>query len=167
MVIAMQKTIKCLHCEQVVPVNPRLKGNQTYCNKKACQNARKLAWYQAKIASDPGYAQRQENCKQQWRTNKPANKYQNQYRHTHPEYVARNRQQQKQRNRNHRLSRNKQAPEKIVKIDALFSSCSSNEKSDIYQMKILTPEVTQQIVKIDTFLVQIQPRQWIEPTCDP
>jgi len=163
----MQKTIKCLYCGEIVPANPRLKGNQNYCNKKACQNARKLAWYRARIASDSGYAQRQANCKQQWRKNKPANKYQNQYRHTHPAYVERNREQQKERNRKRRLSQKKDASEKIVKIDALFSPSSSNEKSNSYEMKILTPDVTQKIVKIDTFIVQIQPRQRLEPTYDP
>jgi hypothetical protein len=83
----MQKTITCIHCGETVPANPRLKKDQNYCNKKACQNERKRVWYQAKIASDTEYLERQKECKKQWRKKKPAHKYQNQYRHTHPDYV--------------------------------------------------------------------------------
>ena len=166
----MQKTITCIHCGDIVFPNPRLKGNQSYCSKKACQNARKLVWYQAKIASDPEYAQRQQQCKKSWREKKPANKYQDQYRQTHPDYVKKNREQQKERNRRYRLLAKENASKKIVKIDALSSSSLTNEKSNIYEMKILTPNVSEEIVKIvkiDTLIVQIQPRQGIAPECVP
>ncbi len=156
----MQKAITCINCGEVVAANPCLKGDQSYCNKKACQNARKRAWYQAKIASDSEYAERQQQCKKRWRENKPAHKYQNHYRQTHPDYVKKNREQQKERNRNYRLLIKENASQKIVTIDALSSSFSSVEKSNIYEMKILTPNVTQKIVKIDTLIVQIQPCQF-------
>lgn len=156
----MQKTITCINCGEVVAANPCLKGNQSYCNKKACQNARKRAWYQAKIASDSEYAERQQQCKRRWRKNKPAHKYQNHYRQIHPDYVQKNREQQKERNRKYRLLIKQNASQKIVKIDALSSSSSSVEQSNIYEMKILTPNVSQKIVKIDTLIVQIQPCQF-------
>jgi len=163
----MQKTITCIHCGDIVFANPRLKGNQSYCNKKGCQNARKRVWYQAKIASDSGYAERQQQCKKSWRENKPANKYQDLYRQSHPDYVKKNREQQKQRNKNYRLLVKENASKKIVKIDALSSLTSTNEKSNIYQMKILTPNVSEKIVKIDTLIVQIQSWQQVAPECVP
>lgn len=166
----MQKTITCIHCGAIVPANPRLKGNQTYCNKKACQNVRKRIWYQGKIGSDSDYTQRQKQCKKSWRENKPANKYQDLYRQAHPGYVKKNREQQKERNRKYRLLAKENASKKIVKIDALSSSSLTNEKSNIYEMKILTPNVSEKIVKIvkiDTLIVQIQPRQQIAPECVP
>lgn len=56
----MQKTIICINCGQTVPANPRLKDNQKYCNRKACQNARKSANKHQKKAADPeGFSQRQ------------------------------------------------------------------------------------------------------------
>lgn len=159
----MQKTITCIHCRDVVPTNPCLKGDQDYCNKKACQNARKRSWYQTKIDSAPEYAKRQKECKKRWRKNKPAHKYQNHYRQTHPEYVENNRQKQQQRNRKRRLSNNKDASQKIVKIDTL---ALSDEKPNIYEMKILTPNVSKKIVKIDALIVQLQAIRGIETEYD-
>jgi hypothetical protein len=156
----MQKAITCINCGEVVAANPCLKGDQSYCNKKACQNARKLAWYHAKIASDSEYAERQEQCKRRWRKNKPAHKYQNHYRQTHPDYVKQNREQQQERNRTYRLLTKESASQTIVKIDALSSTSSSIKKPNIYEMKILTPNVLPKIVKIDTLIVQIQPCQF-------
>ena len=69
----MQKTIKCKHCGKIVPANPRLKGNQEYCNQKACQNARKRANKEQRKKADPeGFAKRQKKViKSGVRTNPP------------------------------------------------------------------------------------------------
>ena len=163
----MQNKITCIHCGEIVIANPRLKGNQSYCNKKACQNERKRVWYQKKIASDPEYATRQEECKKRWRKKKPGHKYQDQYRHTHRDYVIINREQQRERNRKSRASHPTNASKKIVKIDALSAQSVSAVKSDTYEMTILTPNASEKIVKIDTLIVQIKPHQRIEADCLP
>jgi hypothetical protein len=116
----MQKMIECQNCGAKVPANPRLKGNQRYCHKVACQTARKSQWYRRKLVSDAEYAERQKECKQNWRKNKPSHQYQTHYRQTHPEYVETNRQQQRSRNKKRRISTNEKTSEKIVKIDALL-----------------------------------------------
>ena len=156
----MQKIITCTHCGKTVPANPRLKSEQIYCNNKACQNIRKKLWYQQKLATDPGYAKRQKECKKQWRKNKPAHRYQNQYRQTHPEYVEKNRIQQRLRNQKRQKSNSKDASKKIVKIDTFELG---RDKTSIYQLKILNHNLPEKIVKIDTLIVQLHKYQPISP----
>ena len=152
----MQPTVECLNCKKTVPANVRLKGEQNYCGCKDCQNKKKRIWYRNKIATDPEYAKRQKECKKRWRNTKPNHQYMAQYRQTHPDYVKKNREQQRERNKKLREKQNKlpspEKPEKIVKIDALDTSC---EKPRIYEMKILTPERSEKIVKIDALLVEL------------
>ncbi len=152
----MQTTVTCINCGQVVPANPRLKTGQSYCNDKACQNVRKKQWYQQNLAADPAYAERQKECKKQWQKNKPGHLYQKQYRQANPDYVEKNRIQQKLRNQNRQKTTAESDVEKIVKID---TSGPETEKTTLYQMTILTPNVSGKIVKIDTLLVQIQKYQ--------
>ncbi len=116
----MQKMIIYVHCKREVPANPRLKGNQRYCNLPACQNARQKEWYQNKIESDPDYAARQSECKRNWRENKPVHAYQTRYRLDHPEYVKKNREKQRARNRKRRLLEKQNELKKIVKIDTFI-----------------------------------------------
>ena len=156
----MQNTICCKHCKKEVPANPRLKGNQQYCNDSECQKARKREWYQARIQSDSGYATRQKQCKERWRKFKPAHAYQKAYRETHPDYVQRNRELQIERNRKRRLLEKENAS-KIVKIDKFDVL---QEKSNTYRMRIIDPVVSKKIVKIDSLLVELQPYQGIIPS---
>lgn len=152
----MQKMINCVHCGKEVAANPCLKGNQSYCNLLACQNARKKKWYQSKIDSDPSYAARQQNSKRNWRKNKPGHAYQKQYRETHPDYVLMNREQQRQRNRKRRLLEKQHLSQKIVKIDTLSGLPRGSKR---YKMRVLTPDVSEKIVKIDAFLIELQEYQ--------
>ena len=71
----MSRAIRCAHCRRLFPPNPHVK-NQRFCNKAACQRARKNLWQRQKMASDrskrhPGY----------WRH----------YRRKNPAYCERNR----------------------------------------------------------------------------
>jgi hypothetical protein len=152
----MQKMITCVHCGRKVLANPRLKGNQSYCNLTACQNARKKKWYQQKIDSDPDYAARQKECKRIWRKNKPAHVYQKRYRETHPNYIVKNREQQRERNRKYCLLEKQNEARKIVKIDTLSGLPREPKK---YIMKIVTPNLYQKIVKIDALVVELQEYQ--------
>jgi hypothetical protein len=152
----MQKMLHCIHCGREIPTNPRLKGNQNYCNMTACQNARKKKWYQQKIDSDPDYTVRQKECKRNWRKNKPAHAYQKRYRETHQDYVTKNREQQRERNRKRRLLEQQNESQKIVKIDTLSGLPGVPKR---YKMRVLTPNVSEKIVKIDALVVELQEYQ--------
>lgn len=149
----MQQTFECSRCKKLMPVNPRLKGEQKYCGCQACQNERKRIWYRNKLATDSKYAQRQKKCRKHWRKAKPNHKYMNQYRQTHPDYTQRNRDQQQKRNQRLRNKQNKLTPsEKIVNIDPL-EIASAQPK--VYEMKILTPDASKKIVNIDALLIEL------------
>jgi hypothetical protein len=156
----MQKMISCKNCGKAVAANPRLKGKQAYCGSRACQNARKNAWQRQKMATDPAYAHRQAECKKQWRQNKPGHLYQKRYRQRNADYVEKNRHQQRQRNRTRQKSDSANASKKIVKMDPLLSAI---EKSTLYRMRILTPNLPEKIVKSDALVVQLQKYQPIPP----
>ena len=89
--------IKCAKCRRMVPANPRVK-NQNYCNRKACQRARKNRWKQSKIASDPDYNNDQRDYHKQWVEQHPG--YYRNYRKQNPGYCDRNRELQKKRDKN-------------------------------------------------------------------
>lgn len=86
----MVKHVHCKHCGKDVCGNHRLKGNQQYCSAQACQNARRSMWKRKHPKSqEKGKVRQQQN---------PDHEYMRKYRDTHPEYVTRNREQQKVRN---------------------------------------------------------------------
>lgn len=145
----MPKTFICTHCKIAKPANPKLKGNQQYCGAAKCQRARKTAWQREKMNNDREYRESQQQSKQNWRVLKPADRYQAEYRKTHPGYVKRNRQQQRLRNQ---LRRNRV----IVKMDAL-----TNLKPAIYLLTPYKKPAPEKIVKMDTLLVKLLYCQWI------
>ena len=145
----MAKTIICKNCGKEVPANIRLKGTQEYCSDPVCQRARKAVWQRAKLARDADYRVRQKQCVKSWQKNKPAHKYQDQYRQDHPGYVAKNREQQRIRNQKRRQKIRQQ---KIVKMDALQIQ---PEKTKDYIMTQYKMDASKKIVKMDTLLVQL------------
>ena len=145
----MLKTIICKNCGKRVPANIRLKGTQKYCGKPDCQRARKTAWQRAKKAKDADYRSRQKQCAKNWRKNKPAHKYQDQYRQNHPGYVAKNREQQRIRNQK---CRDQAGQQKIVKMDQLQNQ---PEKTMDYIMTQYKMDASKKIVKMDTLFVQL------------
>jgi len=147
------KLFTCNHCREQKTANPRLKGNQSYCNKPDCQRARKAKWQREKLATDAEYREQQLENLKQWRKNKPIDQYQRTYREHHPEYVKKNREQQRIRNRERKAQ---VAGKKIVKMDAFQKRV---EKSDTYIMKPYSMDASGKIVKMDTLIVQLQPLQ--------
>ena len=146
----MPKTIICKNCGKQVPANIRLKGTQEYCGEPDCQRARKAAWQRAKKANDADYRARQKHCAENWKENKPAHKYQDQYRQDHQDYVSVNREKQKNRNQKRRDQTSQQ---KIVKMDALQTQ---PEKTMAYIMTQYKMDASKKIVKMDTLLVQLK-----------
>ena len=139
----------CKNCHELKPANHRLKGNQEYCSASACQRARKAAWQKNKMATDLTYRGRQKECLRRWRKARPLDQYQKQYRLQHPEYVAKNRQLQRIRNKKRLNSQNDQ---KIVKMDALKKP---SKKSNTYLMNPYKVDASGKIVKMDTLIVQL------------
>lgn len=106
----MSHTIRCVDCGCEFEPNPRLK-NQRYCSAKDCQRARKRAWQQEKLRSDPDYKANQRDCQRQWHQRHPG--YYKQYRQRNPKSCERNRLMQRYRN-----SR-KRSAQKVATMDAL------------------------------------------------
>ena len=144
---------RCKNCGERKPANPRLKGNQDYCRESKCQRARKADWQRKKLVKDAAYRDQQKENLEQWRKKRPADQYQRFYREQHPEYVKRNREQQRIRNRKHRAQLSEK---KIVKMDTLDNSI---EKSTTYIMKPYSMDGLGKIVKMDALIVQLQPFQ--------
>ncbi|MGH7239382.1 MAG: hypothetical protein ACREHG_04860 [Candidatus Saccharimonadales bacterium] len=74
-------------------------------------------WKQQQYTENPAYREKSKERQKVWRKRYPSHQYQKGYRESHPEYVNRNRQLQKERNR----KRNTTEPpvSMIVKTDAL------------------------------------------------
>ncbi len=91
---------KCEHCGKEFSPRPNVK-KQHYCNETACQKARKRKWHQQKLKSDPDYRKNQAAAQEAWC--KQHGDYWKKYREKHPEYTARNRLLQRERNRRRRV----------------------------------------------------------------
>jgi|WetSurMetagenome_2_1015567.scaffolds.fasta_scaffold160093_3 hypothetical protein len=98
-------SLRCAHCERVVPANPHIK-NQTHCKREACRRDKKRLWQRQKMATDPDYKANQRECNKAWQERNP--QYWQEYRKNHPQAAERNRIQQRERNRRRR---------KIAKMD--------------------------------------------------
>src|SRR5207248_1524532 len=108
---AMNRTIRCAHCQCLVLPNPRVK-TQRFCANKACQRARKAQWQREKMATDPDYQANQRDAQQAWQHRHPG--YWRQYRLRRAAYRERNRLLQ-----THRDHKRRATP--LAKMDASAS----------------------------------------------
>lgn len=92
---------RCRHCHTIFLPNPRIK-NQRYCNRPECQRARKALWQKQKMHQDPDYQDNHLDAQINWL--KRNADYWKRYRAEHPAYVAKNRLNQKTRDRKRRLA---------------------------------------------------------------
>jgi thioesterase domain-containing protein len=84
----------CLHCGVFfVPRNKK----QEYCSLEKCQKARRAAWQNNKMKTDPEYRAGQKSSNENWLKNNPD--YWRQYRENNPDKVALNRSLQRIRNK--------------------------------------------------------------------
>ena len=88
----------CLHCGNLVPRNPQIK-NQKYCSSRECQNARRCLTNKARARRSSESRSLRQARNARWRDNFPSHQYQKEYREKHPQYVARNGQLQRERNK--------------------------------------------------------------------
>ncbi|MBN2010273.1 hypothetical protein JW960_13090 [candidate division KSB1 bacterium] len=143
----MPVTFRCKHCQQNKPINPKRKGNQTYCSDPACQRARKAAWQKQRMAHDDDYCISQRTAVRQWRKNKPDHDYQAQYRKNHADDAERNRMQQQLRNQ-------KRSKNSLGEMDPTIDALPINE-SDIYKLTPIKSDDAGKIVKMDVLLLTI------------
>ena len=130
----------CTACGQSFSPNPHV-PRQSYCTQPDCQRERRRLWQQTKRRSDPDYLDNQAHAQQLWGKRNPD--YWRTYRAAHPDYVARNRYQQSERNQ-------KKRSHTIAKMDA--SIRPGPLLPGIYQ---LTPITGSGIAKMDVWTVQL------------
>jgi hypothetical protein len=108
----MSQKIRCANpkCRRLFLPDPRVE-TQAYCSRKDCQRLRKRRWQREKMKTDRDYRLNQKESHQCWREQN--RDYYRRYRAKNPEYVERNRLQQ--RGRDQRLGDN------LAKMDALNS----------------------------------------------
>ncbi|WP_082793226.1 hypothetical protein [Collimonas pratensis] len=134
------KSKHCAACSQIFYPRPQV-PLQNYCAAPACQRERRRRWQEKKRQSDPDYQDNQTRAQQTWCKKHPD--YWHDYRITHPEYMKRNRTQQRERN--------EQAPaSSIAKMDA--SAPIFRLQSGIYR---ITSVSSAGIAKKNAWIVEI------------
>lgn len=140
----MSRTITCHHCGKIVPLNPRIK-RQKYCSSLACQNARKRL-FDRRTTPSSKFKLLQQKRNKRWRDACPAHEYQKRYRRSHPDYLKRNRELQRKRNK----KRQKEHVPMIVKTDTLLLQPLRDGMYISFKVR------NGKIVKTDTLLLQMQ-----------
>src|SRR5665647_199942 len=137
---------QCACCKSLFRTD-RYHPNQHYCSKDLCQRKRRSTWYKNKLKTDLSYRENQADAQALWKSKNTD--YWKNYRSTHPDYVANNRDQQKKR----RVSKNMPSPSfqpDVVKIDV--APVQLPVKSGRYRLISLD---TQNVVKIDVAIVHL------------
>jgi len=127
----------CLGCKKSFHPRPQCPG-QKYCSTHTCQQTRKRRWHRHQLKTDPAYRENQKDAQQRWRGLHPG--YWRDYRAAHPDYVARNREQQRQRDHASHLA----------KMDVSIGE--SSIPSGRYK---LTPVHASDLAKMDVWMVNI------------
>lgn len=131
---------RCAACRQVFRPRPQV-PLQCYCPAAACQRERLRRWQQEKRRVDADYRENQVRAQRAWCERNPD--YWQEYRLKHPQYVERNRTQQRERNARKRKRT-------IAKMDA--SPSVFPVPSGIYRISQLPPIG---IANMDTWTVEI------------
>ena len=92
---------RCACCRELFHPRPQC-PEQAFCSAPACQRERRRRWQKARRAADGDYRENEVQANRYWRGQHPG--YWREYRRKHPEYVTRNRDQQRKRDRGTRSS---------------------------------------------------------------
>ena len=92
---------RCAACGQMFRRRSQVR-EQRYCGSPPCQRERRRRWQRSKRRSDMDYRHNQARAQQAWAATR--RDYWRHYRLAHPEYLERNRLQQRQRDRRRRAS---------------------------------------------------------------
>jgi len=142
----MISTFICRHCGNTLPLNPRLKKKQKYCSAIECQQARRSARKKVRYKNDAVYRKKHLESQKAWRQRRLWYQYLRDYRENHPEYVKRNRDLQKGRNK----KRQKEQATMIVNGTSLFTQPCDEETYAIFKVK------NEKIVNGTSFIAQMQ-----------
>ena len=91
---------RCRYCQKSFRAS-KFQPLQAVCGEAGCQRRRRSDYHRQKIGADPEYSKVCRDSPRKWRARNPD--YWQRYRDDHPDAVARNRQQQKLRDRRRRL----------------------------------------------------------------
>jgi outer membrane protein assembly factor BamE (lipoprotein component of BamABCDE complex) len=150
------RTLVCRYCGRTILANKKLKHLlQQYCGDKICQADRKLRFERHKYKTNELF---RSNKLQKVRYGKKkqavqgnplgCSMYQRDYRASHPDYVFKNRQQQRQRNARNRVKTIQET--KIVNPDTLML-----QHPDNYTVYAMIAVDYKKIVNPDTFMSQL------------
>lgn len=131
---------RCASCGRAFRPRPQV-PHQVFCAAPDCQRERRRRWQHAKRRSDSDYLENEVNARRDWAARNTD--YWRHYRQAHPDYVARNRRQQ--RDRNARLPSGR-----IANGDA--SPSKAHVPSGIYR---LTPLAAPGIANGDVWMAKI------------
>jgi hypothetical protein len=142
------KQRRCASCRKLFRPRPQC-PEQGFCSAPACQRERKRRWQKAKRAADADYRDNDVQANRHWRGEHPG--YWREYRRQHPEYVIRNREQQRERDR---AARSNEVP-------AAPTADLANEDASIRQFPLPTgtyrivPAHAGTLANEDAYLVKI------------
>jgi hypothetical protein len=131
---------RCLACGRLFRICPQA-PDQSYCNAIECQRERRRRWQRERRNRDRDYRANQAAAHQRWAKKHPD--YWREYRKTHPEYVSRNREQQRQR-------RGNASEPDVAKMDV--SRPASPLATGIYLVSRID---TDPVAKVDAWIAQI------------
>lgn len=139
---------KCIACKKKFTGYPQV-PDQRYCSQINCQRERRRKTQQTKIRQDPDYRDNQLRAQKAW--SKKNVSYWRNYRKTHPNYVERNKQLQRDRNKKRK--------------DGLIANMNFKMKKNTVLSGIytLTPTTKSEIAKMGSWIVEIK---FISNTCD-
>ena len=137
---------QCACCKRMFRPN-RYHPNQHYCSKESCQRKRRTIWQKNKLKTDTAYRENQADAQAIWKAKNPG--YWKNYRAGHPDYVERNRAQQKQRRAGKNLLATQLQPE-VAKMD--FASLQQPVLSGRYRLISLD---SADVAKMDVAIVQL------------
>ena len=146
----MKSTFICLHCGQEFKRNPRIKEGQQYCNSRECQNARMREWKRNKRATSNTYREKCKKWQMNWLDQHPGHQYMREYRANNLEYVRRNRELQRRRDKKYRQTCQIDYIKNLVKSNTFRSYRNSG---GIY---VFIPGKWQKIVNSNALMVSIQ-----------
>ena len=144
----------CEFCHRLYTPNPKA-TNQKYCKRQNCKNDRRNQWQRNKRATDKDYDDNQERAYKNWAERHP--NYWQQYRKKNPEYVMKNREDQKKRNEKKKIL--KKLPDfvkdEIAKME--YQNKKTTLNSGYYTLIPLSntkiAKMERLIVKIDVFSI--------------
>jgi len=139
---------RCAGCGGLFVPRPNV-PHQSYCSKPDCQRTRRRRWQREKLQADADYRANQAAAQRRWRESHPD--YWRVYRACHPEYTARNRAQQRERNRRRRLAVTGPSPPAVAKMDVY-----DGERPSVSGTYRLIPVSGSGLAKRDEYLVKMQ-----------